>query len=210
VVLSLVEEARLRQHAWAAFLSIHLVIVAWVSSQDILSLLANGHTSLPRWVQSYAQRADSVIAAAFDNGPAGFRGLAQVVTVYEHAGGIQSGYGFFAPAVPNSCKLVFEITYDDGRVEYELPRVNGEATGLRLSSLLDQIGAVGYDPLRELILKMLAYATWQEHPRARKVRAVFGFVQIPSAAEFRRGKAESYHFMYAYDFSFGAPQRRSP
>jgi len=209
-VWSIVEKARLSQHAWFTFLSIHLVIVLWVSSQDILSLLANGYTSLPGCVQTQAQRAESVMAAALDKGPACFRGLGQAVTVYEHIGGIQSGYGFFAPSVPNSCKLVFEITYDDGRVEYELPRVNGEATGLRLSSLLDQISAVNYDPLRELILKMLAYAAWQEHPTARKIRAVFGFVHIPSVPEFRRGEPESYHFMYAYDFSFAAPERRSP
>jgi hypothetical protein len=205
-----VEKTRLRQLTWAAFLSIHLVLVVWVSSRDIFYLLVDGHTSLPVWVQNYAERAESEMAAAIDNSSTGLHRLGQVLVAYEHAAGIQSGYGFFAPAVPNSCKLVFEITYDDGRVEYELPQVNDEAAGLRLSSLLDQIGTIGYNPLRELILKMLAYTTWQEHPTARKIRAVFGFVQIPSAAEFRRGKAESYHFMYAYDFSFGAAERRSP
>ena len=33
------------------------------------------------------------------------------------------------------------------------------------------------------------------------VRAVFGSLNLPSPAEFERGKRESYDFLYAYDFS---------
>lgn len=203
------DEASLRQRTWAAFLLIHLLLVVWVSSRDVLFLVADGHASLPGWVQKCAEQAGSAMAAGVASGAARAGPLGQVLTAYQHAAGIESGYGFFAPAIPNSCKLVFEITYDDGHLEYELPRVNDEAAGLRVSSLLDQISAVHYDPLRDLILKMLAYGSWQQHPTARKIRAVFGFVHIPSLAEFRRGETESYHFMYAYDFSFGAHETRS-
>jgi hypothetical protein len=203
-----VEEARLRLCTWGAFLLIHLLSVAWVSSREILFLVAGGHTSLPEWMQKCAEQAESAKAAGLGSGAALSSRLSRVLIAYEHAAGIESGYGFFAPAVPNSYKLVFQITYDDGHVEYELPHVNDEAAGLRVSSLLEQIGAVRYDPLRELILKMLAYASWQEHPTACKIRAVFGFVRIPSLAEFRRGETESYHFMYAYDFTFAAQETR--
>ena len=196
------KEALLRQCTWRAFLFIHLFLVAWVSSREILILVAGGLTSLPEWMQKCTERAESAIPSTFGNGTDGLGRLDQVLTTYEHAAGIESGYGFFAPAVPNSYKLVFQITYDDGHIEYELPHVNDEAAGLRVSSLLEQIAAMRYDPLREMILKMLAYASWQEHPTACKIRAVFGFVRIPSLAEFRRGETESYHFMYAYDFSF--------
>ena len=49
---------------------------------------------------------------------------------------------------------------------------------------------------------MLAYAAWQDHPDAIVVRAVFGFVALPKMDDVKQGKTESYHFLYAYDFSF--------
>ncbi len=84
----------------------------------------------------------------------------------------------------------------------DLPHVSGAATGLRLTSLLDRIGRSQYEPLRELMLKMLAYSIWREHPDAITIRAVFGYVDVPSAVELNEGKKESYNFLYAYDFSF--------
>ncbi len=124
---------------------------------------------------------------------------------YLHGAGIEGGYGFFAPNVPNSYKVVFEVHYEDGRVEYELPQVSDPATGLRLASLLDYIGHTRYAALRELMVKMLAYSVWREHPDAKMIRAVIGFVIQPTAPEFAHGKKESYEFLYAYDFSFHSP-----
>jgi hypothetical protein len=73
---------------------------------------------------------------------------------------------------------------------------------VRVATLLDQLGRTGYDQMREIMIKMLAYSVWQDHPDARVVRAVFGFVALPSIEEAKQGKTESYHFLYAYDFSF--------
>lgn len=134
--------------------------------------------------------------------------LRQSINAYINATGIEGGYGFFAPSVPDSYKLVIELHFPDGHVEYELPRVSDTATGVRLSTLLDQIGRTYYDPLREIMIKMLAYSVWQDHPEATRVRAVFGFVALPSLKDARQGKSESYHFLYAYDFSFG--ERAAP
>ena len=131
--------------------------------------------------------------------------LRQGVNAYINATGIEGGYGFFAPSVPDSYKLVLELHYPDSRVEYELPRVSDTATGVRLATLLDQIGRTNYDPLRETMIKMIAYSVWQDHPQATNVRAVFGFVALPSLDEAKQGKTESYHFLYAYDFSFQRP-----
>ncbi len=128
--------------------------------------------------------------------------MRQGITAYIHATGIEGGYGFFAPSVPDSYKLVFELHYPDGRVEYELPHVADAATGLRLSTLLDQIGRTEYDPLREVMLKMLAYSMWEAHPDASVIRAVFGFVALSTAEEAMEGKTESYYSLYAYDFTF--------
>ena len=73
---------------------------------------------------------------------------------------------------------------------------------MRLSTLLDQIGRTQYDPLREVMLKMLAYSIWKDHPDASVIRAVFGFVALTTAEEVMEGKTESYYFLYAYDFTF--------
>lgn len=125
----------------------------------------------------------------------------QALATYLHITGIESGYGYFAPNVPGSYKLVFELHYPDGRVEYELPRVNRAAAGLRLAGLLDQIGRTKYDALREILVKMLAQSLWREHPDVKTIRAVFGSIRLPSVSEFEHGKRESYEFLYAYDFS---------
>ena len=47
----------------------------------------------------------------------------EALATYLHIAGIESGYGYFAPNVPGSYKLVFELHYPDGRVQYELPHV---------------------------------------------------------------------------------------
>ena len=130
--------------------------------------------------------------------------------MYLHSAGIEGGYGFFAPGIPNSSKLVFELHYADGHVEYELPHVSSGAAGLRLISLLDYIGQTEYEPLRQLMLKMLAFAIWQEHPSATIIRAVYGYVEGPALSEGSGGTTESYHFLYAYDFSFPSQPVASP
>ena len=83
-----------------------------------------GSTSLPEWARESAKRTQSAIAEAHAQHAGALAFLDQVWTTYEHAAGIDTGYGFFAPAVPNASKLVFEITYADGHPEYELPVVS--------------------------------------------------------------------------------------
>ncbi len=185
----------------AGFL-LHFFLLLTVSCQQTFWLLANGYTSLPSSLENYWRKAEAVTGLALGQGFGLVNPLRQTESSYIQSAGIEGGYGFFAPGVPNSYKLVFELHYDDGRVEYDLPHVKDVATGLRLSSLLDQIGRTPYEPLRQLMVKMLAYAIWQEHPEAISVRAVFGYVETPSTAESSEGKQETYNFLYAYDFSF--------
>lgn len=127
------------------------------------------------------------------------------ITGYTYSAGIETGYGFFAPRPSSVRKLVFEIRYADGRAEYELPRVGGSATGLRLTLLFDNIMLIPYEELRVTMLKMMAFSVWREHPEAMAIRAVFGIVTLPSIADFERGKTESYEVVYAYDFHFSSP-----
>ena len=72
----------------------------------------------------------------------GRRGL----PTYFHLAGIDRVYGYFAPNIPGSYKLVFELRYPDGRVDDQQPSVSSKAAGLRLASLLDEIGRAGSGP----------------------------------------------------------------
>lgn len=185
----------------ACFLS-HFLLILAVCCRDTFSVLARGRTVFPLSLRGFWREAEGVTSAALAEQLPTSHPVRQGLVFYLNGAGIESGYGFFAPNVPNNYKLVFEVHYPDGKVEYELPQVSGAPTGLRMATLLDYIGHTRYDPLRELLLKMLAYSTWQSHPNAEMIRAVFGFVTLPSAADFEQGQKESYNFLYAYDFRF--------
>ena len=130
------------------------------------------------------------------------------IATYLHAAGIQSGYTFFAPNIPGYHKLVFELIHQDGRVEYESPHFSGKAAALRLDSLLARLGDNRYEPLREVVLKMLALSIWRERPDVKKIRATFGSVSPPSITDFEHGKGESFQPMFSYDFSLRDENRR--
>lgn len=178
--------------------------------QQTLWILAQGYTGLPRALDPYWRKGAEVLTIAMGQDLSLSHPVRKTLTAYLHGTGMESGYGFFAPNVPSSYKLVFELHYLDGRVEYDLPHVNEAATGLRLTSLLDRIGRAQYEPLREVMLKMLAYSAWREHPGAVTVRTVFGYVDVPSALELKEGKTETYNFLYAYDFTFPSVSAETP
>src|SRR6266542_3212331 len=110
-------------------------------------------------------------------------------------------YTFFAPNVPSHHRLSLELFYDDGRVEYESPRVRSKAAALRLESLLDRLAEERYEPVREALVKRLAFSVWREHPDVKKIRAVFGSVTPPGMTEFEHGKADTFQPMFSFDFS---------
>ncbi|MFN2542385.1 MAG: hypothetical protein ABR514_09500 [Chthoniobacterales bacterium] len=194
--------------AWFLF---HFALILGISAQQTFWILARGYTGLPHSFDSYWRKAAELTTAALGLDLSLSNPLRESLTAYLHGAGIEGGYGYFAPNVPSSYKLVFELHYLDGHVEYDLPHVRGPATGLRLVSLLDQIGRTQYEPLREVMLKMLAYSAWRQHPGALTVRAVFGYVDVPTIDELREGKTETYTFLYAYDFTFPAtPAEPSP
>jgi hypothetical protein len=131
------------------------------------------------------------------------------MVTYLHAAGSQSGYTFFAPNVPGYYKLILELYYQDGRVEYDLPHVTGGAAVLRLAGLLDRLAETGYEPLREVVVKMLAFSVWREHPDVKKIRAVFGSITPPSISDFEQGKKESFQPLFSYDFSLRNEENQS-
>jgi hypothetical protein len=183
---------------------LHFALLLAVSLRDTFSFLAGAGTLSPPRLAGSWERAETIASDALGAGLAPANPLRQAITVYTNAAGIEAGYAFFAPNVPNSYKLVFELHYGDGHVEYELPHVADAATGLRLNNLFENIAAARFDDLRELLLKMLAYSVWQKHSDVIVIRAVFGSVISPSVADFEAGKKESYEVYSAYDFTFPA------
>jgi hypothetical protein len=180
----------------------HLLLILTVSCRDTFVVLSKGHTIFPSDLASSWREAENLTTAVIGQDLPKSNPLRQGLGAYLNAAGIEAGYGFFAPHVPVTYKLVFELHYRDGRIEYETPRVSTGSARLHLVSLLDFIGQVEDSVVREGMIKFLAYATWREHRDVSMIRAVFGIVDFPTAREFERGRKESYQVLYAYDVTF--------
>ena len=163
--------------------------------------MAEGPTIFPASFKSFSHKAETALSVALGQHLTASNAIRQALSTYLHLAGIETGYGYFAPNVPGSYRLVFELHYPDGRVEYELPSVSSTAAGLRVAGLLDTIGRTPYDVLREHLVKTLARSVWREHPEVKTIRAVFGSIRLPTVSQFEHGQRESYEFLYAYDFS---------
>jgi hypothetical protein len=191
---------------YAAWFVVHFFLITAVCFAGIFSLVAEGTTMLPSGLDKYARKAELVTAFVLGKEAGPYSLVRRSIATYLHAAGIQAGYSFFAPNVPGYHKLTLELYYEDGRVEYESPQVSGRAAGLRLDSLLDRLADNRYEPLREVVVKMLAYSVWRDHPDVKKIRATFGAVSPPDITDFEHGKGESFQPMFSYDFSLREEQ----
>jgi len=100
-----------------------------------------------------------------------------------------------------------ELLYADGRVEYESPHVRSKAAALRLDTLLDKLAEERYEPVREVLVKMLAFSVWREHADVKKIRATFDSVSSPDMNQFEQGKGETFQPMFSFDFSVSDAQK---
>ena len=187
---------------YLTWFALHFFLIIAICARDTCWVLAQSHTILPASLGPFWKTARQLATAALGQRLPSSNILRRVVTAYIHTAGIEGSYGFFAPNVPNSYKLVFEIRYPTGEVEYDLPHVSEAATGVRLATLFDYIARTDYDPLREMLLKMLAYAAWERHPNAISVRTIFGYIKEPDAVEASEGKQETYKVLYTHEFKF--------
>ena len=194
-----------QKYVYAAWLSLHLLLTISFASRDTFRVVAEGPTILPISFRNFSQKAEAVISVALGQKLPLSNPVRDVLNTYVHLAGIETGYGYFAPNVPGSYALVFELHYPDGRMEYELPSVRSAAAALRIGGLLDSIGRTPYDALREVLVKTMAQSVWRQHPDVESVRAVVGSIRLPTAGQFEAGKRESYEFLYAYDFSLQNP-----
>jgi hypothetical protein len=190
-----------RRYIYLTCCAFHLFIIFLASCRDTFWLLAQGYSFLPRSLDTTWGQAQNFAGSALGEHLSFANPVRQFVAAYAHCAGIQSGYAYFAPNVPDSYKIVFELHYPDGRTELELPRVGAAAAGLRLTALLHEIGENRSDRLRGTVIKMLAESVWRDHPEATSMLAVFGHIKLPTTVEFMRGETESYRVVYAYDFS---------
>jgi hypothetical protein len=190
-----------QKYIYLAWFGLHFLLIISFSCRETLWLITRGPTIFPSSFKSFSQKVEPVVDAVLGQHLSASNPVRQALATYLHMAGIETGYSYFAPNVPGSYKLILELHYHDGRVEYELPRVSSAAAGLRIAGLLDKIGRTRYDALREHLVKMVAQSIWREHPEVKTIRAVFGSITLPSISEFERGKRESYEFLYAYDFS---------
>jgi hypothetical protein len=191
---------------YAAWFGIHFFLITAVCCAGIFSLIAEGSTMLPSALDKYARQAELVAAWILGKQSRASSPVRRGIATYLHFAGIQAGYSFFAPNIPAYHRLTFELYYEDGRVEYELPRVAGKAAALRLDSLLDRLADERYEPIREVVVKMLALSIWRERPDVKKIRAVFESVNPPSISDYEEGKGESFQPMFSYDFSLREEQ----
>ncbi len=193
---------------YAACFGIHFYLVSAVCLAGVLSLIAEGSTILPLRVDSYARKAETATAWLLGKEAGASNPVRLVIATYLHAAGIQAGYTFFAPNVPSHHRLMLELVYNDGRIEYESPRVRSKAAALRLESLLDRLPEQRFEPVREALVKRLAFSVWREHPDVKKVRATFGSVTPPGVNEFEQGKTEIFQPMFSFDFSLRDEQQQ--
>ena len=194
---------------YAACAGVHFFLLTAVSLRGIFALVAEDATILPSALDKYARGGEVVLASVLGKDLAASNTARRGIVTYLHAAGSQSGYTFFAPNVPGYYKLILELYYHDGRVEYDLPHVTGGAAALRLDGLLDRLAEPGYEPLREVVVKMLAFSVWQEHRDVEKIRAIFGSVNQPGIRDFEHGKRESFQPLFSFDFSLRNKENQS-
>ena len=198
--------------ACLAGVAIHLFLIFTVCCRDAFVAFSQGDTVLPGSLDRRWEKSAKITTALLGQSLPKRNLLHQGLGAYLDMTGIEAGYSFFAPHVAAAYSLVFELHYPDGRIEYETPRVKSGAASLRVDSLLDQIGWVKDATVREGMIKFLVYAVWRERSNVSMIRVIFRTVNFPTAAEFKRGRKESYRVLYAYDVTrepnhAGATQR---
>jgi hypothetical protein len=193
---------------YVTWFGIHFFLITAVCFAGLFSLVAEGATMLPSALDTYARKAELVAAWLLGKQAGAPSPVRRSIATYLHAAGIQSGYTFFAPNIPGYHRLTLELYYQDGRVEYESPHMSSRAAPLRIDSLLNRLADNRYEPVREVVVKMLALSVWREHPDVKKIRATFGSVSPPSISDFEHGKGESFQPMFSYDFSLREQEKQ--
>jgi hypothetical protein len=117
-----------------ALFALHFSFILLVCLRSTFSVLAESATFFPRSLDRYWRAGEAITSVPLGETLSVDNPIRQGIAVYLRGAGIEAGYGYFAPNVPDNYKIVFELRYADGRADYELPRIGGAATGRRLST----------------------------------------------------------------------------
>jgi hypothetical protein len=190
-----------RRRIYVTWLALHLLLIVSISCRDTLRSIAEGPTIFPPWFRRFSQKAARTFSTVVGQRFSASKPIREALVAYVDLAGIEAGYGYFAPNVPGTYKISFQLNYPDGRVEYALPKVSSAAAGLRIAALIDEIGRTKSDELKEILVKMLAQSMWRDHPAVKTIRAELALLTLPTLNEFEHGKRNSYQVLYTYDFS---------
>ena len=89
--------------------------------------------------------------------------------------------------------------YSDGRSEVKIARSSNSALGLRIASLLEQVGGISSSKLREHVLKKFATVFLQQHPEVEQMRVSLWQVTPPTMEEYTQGKRHVPTALCTYD-----------
>ena len=184
-----------------ALLAANFLLITIVCCRDTFWLIARGFTLLPTGAITPATHGELIASTVLGQRLPQRNFLRQTLDLYLHSAGIESGYGFFAPNVGGTSKLIFELHFADGRVAYEPAGVDPKESGLRFASFMDFVSRTQSQPLRDILIRSLAEPIWQRHPDLVKIRAILGTLSYPSPAELLDGTGAAYHFVAAYDLT---------
>ncbi len=188
---------------WATlWLAVHLTLILLVAFRDTFDIFARADTIFPQGWRGGFQSLTASTSRLLGGDLTPSNPLRNVTRLYLHAAGIDAGYGFFAPNIPSNYKVVFELHYPEGRIDYDIPSVASQASGLRLTGLFDYLAETESEEVRILMLKALTESAWREHPEATSVDTFVGLGVLPNPEEFRRGQRERYEVMGRYSFAF--------
>ena len=193
-----------RRKFCTGWLALHLFIIVVVSLHDLASILPGDRTVFSGMGSGFWRAVESSTSLVLGKELAPGNPARQAIAAYANCAGIELGYSYFAPTVPENPRLVFELRDPDGRVTYDLPRVGNAASGYRIAALLDNLQHLKNRTLREAVVQTLANSIRREHPHAVAGRAYFAVARLPGPAEYRAGKRLSYELRHTYEFRFGS------
>ena len=182
-----------------ALLAVHFLLITAVCCRDTFWLVAQGFTLLPPSASAMAKKGEVFASTTLGERLQRRQFLRQSIGFYLNLGGIETGYGFFAPNVGGSSRLVFELHFADGRVTYEPAGWGRNESALRVSTFVDYVSQTKSERLRGILINSLARSIWQRHPDLVKLRAILGVLSYPLPAELLQGKGAAYDFVGSYD-----------
>ena len=195
-----------------AVLAVHFLLTTVVCFRDTFWLIGRSATILPQAGTDSAREGLQFTTAALGQRLPRNHLLRQSLDLYLHATGTESGYGFFAPNVGGTSRLVFELYFADGHVAYKPANADPDGDSLRFASFVDLVSRTQSESLRDILIRSLAQPIWQCYPEVVRIRAILGTLSYPLPAERLKGGSAFYNFVGAYELSRpkNLPARENP